>query len=316
MADRTDTPDPETVLPVALRGTPYAQDLLSRIQSLPDSQQYSLDSLDGRPEVSNAIRAAMAAAQARETEILLHTQHLQEAREHTVNVLTHELRVPAVAIRACCDRIRRECEKQGVSFTHDYLGDLESYCELLTRLLREVDILRRGPQRIQLNPHRVPLLKTVIAPAIRFVTPLLKRRGFSERRIRYSSFQELPLLYVDTSLMTQVVFNLLDNAIKYAYSDPDAFSVELKASVKQNTFDIMVSDFGVGIEAPIGDSVFAEGFRGTSATRMNTTGSGLGLTVARGLVQRHGGDLSLTNPRMPTTFTVSLPKRLAFTAPE
>lgn len=132
---------------------------------------------------------------------------------HSVNLLVHELRVPAVALRACCERVRSECEARGYEFSHDYLSDMEVYCDVLARVLQQFDILRKGADESQLNPRPVPLLSTVVAPAIRFVRPLLTQRRFSPARITYDGFHAIPRLYVDPTLLTQVVFNLLDNCL-------------------------------------------------------------------------------------------------------
>jgi signal transduction histidine kinase len=191
---------------------------------------------------------------------------------------------------------------------------LESYCQLLSRLLQALDIVQQGPQQIQLNPHRVFFLKSVIAPAIRFATPLLRRRNFPHTRIRYRDFDVIPAIYVDATLMTQVVFNLLENAIKYAQSDPAAFYIEISPHASLTTFDISIRDWGMGIDPSSSDSVFEEGFRGRAATK--TPGTGLGLTVARSLVQRHGGDLLVTSASHPTEFTIRLPRSLSDRPPE
>ena len=229
---------------------------------------------------------------------------------HSVNLLVHELRVPAVALRACCDRVRTECERNGYRFSHDYLSEMEIYCDVLARLLQQFDILRKGANDIQLNPRPVPLLSTVIAPAIRFVRPLLIHRRFSSRRITYEGFENLPKLYVDPTLLTQVVFNLLDNAIKYAQKDPDEFTVNITACARDGIYEIAIADFGIGIDLQSVPHVFEQGFRGSRSAAMSVTGFGIGLSLARDLVRRHKGDIVLKNSRSPTTFAIQLPKSL------
>lgn len=234
----------------------------------------------------------------------------REVLAHSVNLLVHELRVPAVALRACCERVRMECDRNEYSFSHDYLSEMEIYCDILARLLQQFDILRKGANEIQLNPSLVPLLSTVIAPAIRFVHPLLRQRRFSPYGIKYDGFQNIPKLYIDSALLTQVVFNLLDNAIKFAHEDPKAFSVNITASQRDRVFEIAVSDYGIGIDDLSASHIFEQGFRGSQSAAMTATGFGLGLPVARDLVRRHKGDLVLKSYRLPTTFAIVLPKSL------
>ena len=85
--------------------------------------------------------------------------------------------------------------------------------------------------RIPLNPQSTYILRQIIAPAVRFVRPLLGKAGFDKNTIVYSGLDKFPNVHVDCGLMTQVVFNLLDNAIKYYQGDPAHFSIEIEGSV-------------------------------------------------------------------------------------
>lgn len=237
------------------------------------------------------------------------------ARPEALAFTLHELRVPLVAFRACIERLQHEVRERGYHFTHDYLADLEGYSDLMRRLLQELEIMRIGPERIQMNVKRVFLAREVVLPAIRFTQALLRSRGFDRSQISLGSFEELPPLFVDPLLMTQVMFNLLDNAIKYHHGRPDTFRVEVQFKQTVQHYQISVADFGCGVPLDLAETIFVSGYRAPQAETFHVSGAGLGLSIAREIVRRHGGDLILAHAAKPTIFTISLPRSLALRAP-
>jgi signal transduction histidine kinase len=261
-----------------------------------------------------AILEAIAQAAIPHLELLL----VQERRVKAVGRLTHELKVPLVAIRGAAEFMMR-VPRINEFFDYDYPGDIWSWTELMGRLIDNADALRYSAEGMQIRPSlaRTYLLRDVIAPAIRQARLLLKDRGFSSQNIKYNkeSFMSIPRLWLDRNQFQQVAFNLLSNAIKYAYDDPDAFRVEIAASEDVKEFVIWFRDWGPGIESDMEEVIFEEGFRGQHAVENNVAGQGLGLWVARQIIEGHGGTIEATSPRWPTEFTISLPRRLASRQP-
>jgi signal transduction histidine kinase len=115
----------------------------------------------------------------------------------------------------------------------------------------------------------------------------------------------------DERKIKQVVLNLLSNAVKFT---PEGGRVSLKASGRDGTVEIAVTDTGIGI-APEDQAAIFEEFRqvGSDETRKQE-GTGLGLTLAKKFVELHGGRLWVeSEPRRGSTFTFTLP--VAPTAP-
>ncbi len=98
--------------------------------------------------------------------------------------------------------------------------------------------------------------------------------------------------------------NLLDNAVKYT---PAGGDIEIHVSASPEAITLMVNDTGIGISPEVMPHVFDRFYRGD--TSRSTPGSGLGLSLARTIVQAHGGEITVTSlPHEGSRFTVVLPR--------
>lgn len=233
----------------------------------------------------------------------------QERRDRSLGRLTHELKVPVVAIRGAAESILKLPGAKAF-FEIDYPGDILSWADLMRRLLGNANVYR-NPQSAS-RPHQSPtlLLKDVVLPAVKQVEMLLKERHFSGRNIAIGDFSVIPRLQIDRNHFQQVVFNLLANAINHCYDDPMAFSVEILAEATQDCYIVRFRDHGPGIEQTAIERIFDEGYRGPAAYERNVPGEGLGLWVVREIVEGHGARISLTSASQPTEFSVFLGKEL------
>ena len=246
--------------------------------------------------------------------------HLQilldkDRRSRALGRLTHELRVPLVAIRGAAELMQRT---KGVDnlFDHDYLGDIWSWSELMKRLLGNADLFRYSPGTFPIQASLTLLLADVVAPAVKQARILLEERGFHIRNINYGTFEKVPKIWIDRNQFQQVIFNLISNAIKHCYSDPSSFQVNIDGDKTENEFVIRVRDWGPGISAQMRDAIFEEGVRTSDAIQRNITGQGLGLWVVREIVKGHGGKVKVTSLKQPTEISVFLPTHLTKRPPD
>ncbi|HPG41617.1 MAG TPA: ATP-binding protein [bacterium] len=243
--------------------------------------------------------------------IVLSRHNIKIKRVKELGKLTHELKVPIVAIRGAADFILKTPGYKNF-FTYDYAGDIWSWSDLMSILIDKANTLRYTEHKININPKQTFILRDVIASAIRQSKVLLDERGFSSLNINYTkeSLQNFPPLWIDRNLFQQVIFNLLINSIKYAYDDAKAFQVMIEGD--EVTLTIVFKDWGIGIDKDLEEVIFEEGVRGPDAEKIDVTGQGLGLWIVRQIVEAHGGDVRLTNNKWPTEFTISLPNSLRF----
>ena len=246
--------------------------------------------------------------------------HLQvllskERRVIALRRLTHELNNPVVALKGAVDKMRRELEqRRGTTeayFSEDYIADIGSWLGLMRGLLGNADVLSFGSKTLALEQRRVQLYADVFMPAMQQIRQPLFDRDFEATGIVIRKFDEIPALWLDKARFNQVVFNLLTNAIKYAGQDPKRFRVLVSAREASMFYEIDFCDWGSGIPPEMKEAIFHEGVRSKDAEQSNVSGDGLGLWIARNIVEAHGGTIRVTAFRSPTTFTISLPKWLA-----
>jgi two-component system sensor histidine kinase KdpD len=139
-------------------------------------------------------------------------------------------------------------------------------------------------------------------------------RYFPGRTIETSIGDSLPLIRGDSVLLGQVLFNLIDNAVKYGGSDP----ISIYAKAEADEVVISVTDLGKGIPAKDLESIFEKFFR-RGKPDGRTPGTGLGLAIARGFVEAMGGTIVAESPavkRRGTRVTLRFPAAAAEDSPE
>jgi len=129
---------------------------------------------------------------------------------------------------------------------------------------------------------------------------------------------DIPDIYADRERIIQVVMNLLSNATKYT---PEGGKILIRAEKKEEEVLFLIADNGYGIPLEAHDKVFEKFFQADSIMSQRVGGSGLGLTIARGIVEEHNGSIHFESPipedrfpglplggeRKGTVFIVSLP---------
>lgn len=244
------------------------------------------------------------------------TLHAEDQRRRIFGKLAHELRGPITAFRALIEGLQSECKRRSFEFDHAFLDDLSTYSEVMRHLLKRLDIVRLRPENLALQASPTNLLRDLVAPSIRHMRPLMSDRGLPDSGTRYSFPNWVPPMHLDKILMQQVVFNLVENAIKFSAGKRDNYRVEVSCKETDEFVELVFSDNGIGVTDEDAEKIFEEGERGAMAEEYNVTGQGLGLWVSREIVVAHGGDLRLTNKKDPTVFSIQLPLSLQEAPPD
>lgn len=231
-------------------------------------------------------------------------QQLKEAdqrKDEFLAVLGHELRNPLAGITNGVALLKRGLRTpEQLTWTHNMIGEQVMQ---LTRLLNDLlDVARITQGKIQLQQQLLdirPLIEAAVASARR----LIDSRGHNLS----VTFPGHPVwVRGDNVRLEQIIVNLLTNAAKYTERNGDiALAVEARAG---NVY-LRVRDNGIGIAAEMLEHIF-EPFRQLRAPgRAASDGLGIGLTLARRLVQLHGGDIAVTSgPGAGSEFVVQLPQ--------
>jgi signal transduction histidine kinase len=116
---------------------------------------------------------------------------------------------------------------------------------------------------------------------------------------------DLPAVFADAERLHQVLFNLLDNAVRFT---PEGGRVRVTASGHNGSVDVAVSDTGPGIDAEHLPRLFERFYRVDTARSRDEGGTGIGLAIARSVVEAHGGRIwAESEPGTGSTFTFELP---------
>src|SRR6185369_2934652 len=117
--------------------------------------------------------------------------------------------------------------------------------------------------------------------------------------------ESLPSVRVDSQLLVEVLKNLLENAASYS---PAGSKITVSGCIKDGKLIINVNDQGIGIAADELDRIFDKFFRGDKPSKRGIQGTGMGLAIARGIVEAHGGKIwAESGPERGSTFTFAIP---------
>jgi two-component system sensor histidine kinase KdpD len=177
------------------------------------------------------------------------------------------------------------------------MTDIQSAAGRLNRLVENLlDMSRLESGRLQLKRDWCDLSE-IVAVAIQRV-----RVGLEGHPLTITVAPDLPLIRADFVLIEQVLVNLLDNICNYT---PPSTSVTIRVEMEDKLIKIVVEDDGPGIPPEALKHLFDKFYR---VPGTNTGGTGLGLSISRGLVEAHGGTISLESVlEQGTCFTIRLP---------
>lgn len=228
---------------------------------------------------------------------------LQEAnrlKSELLSTLSHEMRTPLASIKGYATALLMEDADWDEATRREFLRiideESDNLRELITDLL-ESSTIEAGLLRIERQPTLIP----------RLAQRVVEQAGLRTQQHRFvlSFPQGFPVIDADPRRIEQVLHNLLDNAVKYS---PDGGLIVVRGEVREEEVLISVADQGVGIAPEHLNRLFERFFRIRSGIGRNVIGTGLGLPIARTIVESHGG-------RIWAESTVGAGTTLYFTLP-
>jgi two-component system phosphate regulon sensor histidine kinase PhoR len=221
-------------------------------------------------------------------------------RDFVANV-SHELRTPLASIRLLVDTLEAgalgEPEVAG-GFVHRIGVESDHLIQMVTELL-ELSRIESGQLPIKREPVAV---QEVIERVVQRLSVVAEDKSI----LVHTEVQpNLPLASADSDQVGQVLMNLLFNAIKFT---PAAGKVHVRATAKDGTLAVTVADTGVGIQKEDLARIFERFYKSDKARSRSGGGTGLGLPIARHIVEAHGGSIwAESEEGKGSTFTFTLP---------
>ncbi|MXX50534.1 MAG: PAS domain S-box protein, partial [Chloroflexi bacterium] len=209
----------------------------------------------------------------------------QEMQSVFISTVHHELRTPIAIIKGYASTLGRDDVEWGKEAVRDYAGIIEDEADRLTALVEDLLTASKIQAAQQLYLH----IASVDLPAVAGQSVARLESGASQD-IALSFPDDFPLIQGDSARLRQVIDNLLTNAIKYSPADS---TVTVGGRYSLTTVTVFVRDQGPGIPKDQLERIFERFYRIDDRLTRRTQGTGLGLYLARAIVQAHGGDISV-----------------------
>jgi len=216
--------------------------------------------------------------------------HFSERRSNFAAAVSHELKTPLTAIRMYAEMLRDGMVLDEAR-RHEYLETITSESERLTRLINNVLEFSKLERQAKPEILGADTPGPVLLDALHTLTPHARSLGFE---IRMQIEDGLPPVLMDRDALQQVLFNLIDNALKYA-RDCEPRRIDVTCAPGPTGVSIRVRDHGPGVAREHQKHLFEPFFRGESELTRRTRGTGIGLALVRQLAQRMTGEVSAQN---------------------
>lgn len=231
-------------------------------------------------------------------------EELDQVKSEFVSIAAHQLRTPLTGIRWSYQTL---LDKGGVPMTHEQRRLMESGLGATLRMIELVNDLL-SVARIEEGKFGIRLRKQSIMPVIEGLAgryeALTKNKGVAFA-LEVPKGEPLPDLAFDEEKITLVIDNILDNALKY--TEPGG-KVALRVMLEDSRIKIEIQDSGIGIPQAQIHRVFTKFFRADNAVRLHTDGTGLGLYVAKNIIENHNGTVEARSEEgKGSVFSVTLP---------
>lgn len=224
-------------------------------------------------------------------------------RSVLLDSVTHEFRTPLTAIKASAETLLSDAQLDKPQRS-DLLQVINEESERLNRLIGEAsEVAQLDSHQLQFHIEPRSVLDAVDA-AVKNSQAALHNHPL-ELHIQ----ENLPLVEMDSERITEVISQLLDNAGKYS---PGGTVIHISAEQKESEILLSVADHGPGIDAMEQDMIFEKFYRGRDQ-RMTIQGTGMGLPIAKAIVELHGGRIAVTSqPGHGSVFYFYLPTKTAY----
>lgn len=227
-------------------------------------------------------------------------ERLKNERNEFLGSISHELRTPLTYMKGYTDIISRK----NISMTDrdKYIKIIQEETEHLTDLIKNLfELARIDHNEFDIRKESV-VYGDLIAIVLARIHPALKQKNI---KLTFDCPENL-IVMVDPARMQQVLLNILDNAIKYT---PEERHITIVVSQNKNEILTTISDNGDGIPEKDVPFIFERLYRAEKSRSRASGGSGLGLTIAKEIVELHGGDIRVESTSgKGTTFIISLTK--------
>jgi two-component system phosphate regulon sensor histidine kinase PhoR len=236
---------------------------------------------------------------------LLKQRRLAEIKNEFISNITHELKTPIATVGVAIEALRNFNAGNDPQKTKEYLDISQNELQRLSLLVDKVLKLSMFENKEIELKYELFNLKDIVEEVVSSMKLQIEKNHATVS----VNMEGDTNLKADKLHLLSVVYNLLDNALKYGNGNT-AIKIEMKE--KQKEIEFSIADNGIGISQEYKDKVFEKFFRVPVGDTHNTKGYGLGLSYVAHVVQKHHGKIEVeSQPGLGTKFIILLPKNLS-----
>jgi len=268
----------------------------------PSQSRYNLQSLWIMMLVSMLLVLVIIAAFTYSVFTIIRQRKLSELKNDFINNMTHEFKTPISTISLACQALSDKDIPRSNEMYADYIhiiGDENHRLGEMAEKILQTAILEKGS--LHLRPEAIDMHMLIEDAIHKIAIQIEIRDGVLTQSLK----AEHPLIKADKVHLSNVIFNLLDNANKYSPRKPQ---IMVSTADADNGIYISVHDKGMGISKANLKRIFEKLYRVPTGDVHNVKGFGLGLSYVKFIVEKHGGSISVeSEPGKGSTFTMFLP---------
>jgi Signal transduction histidine kinase len=234
---------------------------------------------------------------------LTRIKEYEKLKSDMISLMSHELRTPLTSINGFAELLTTEnaISEQAREFATIIANESQRMSRMINTFLAVTQLQRKDKQEVLKIPLR---LDEVVRETIMTLQPVAKKKRI---RLVEQPAQRVPPVAADKSLITQVLKNLVSNAIKYS---PEKTTVTVSTALEAESVRVCVEDRGFGIPAESKDRVWEKFFRVVrEGQEKDEESTGLGLSFVREVVEQHGGSVAVDSEEgRGSKFSFTLPR--------
>jgi signal transduction histidine kinase len=211
---------------------------------------------------------------------------LNKLKSDFISNVSHDLKSPLTSIRMMTEMLhhnRVQTEERKSAYYSAMLEESEHLSHLIDNIL---DFSRMEDDRKKYDFTDLDLDGLIL----KFLESTKERLAESGFDIRYNCTDQVPLIRADKDAILQVIYNLVDNAIKFS---GESRQIDISLIPKDDELQLCVKDYGIGIPIKDQGKIFDRFYRGTEPQRLGIKGSGIGLTIVKRIVEAHSGTINI-----------------------
>ncbi len=268
----------------------------------PQQSKYNLQSLWAMMLVSILLALAIVIAFSYSVVTIIRQRKLSELKNDFINNMTHEFKTPISTISLACQALSDKNIDRPKEMYRDYIeiiGDENHRLGEMAEKILQTAILEKG--NLNLRAEAIDMHELITDAIHKIAIQIEIRDGVITKSLK----AEHPLIKADKVHLSNVIYNLLDNANKYSPRKPQ---IMISTEDADNGIHISVHDKGMGISKANQKKVFEKLYRVPTGDVHNVKGFGLGLSYVKFIVEKHGGSISVeSEPGKGSIFTMFLP---------